>query len=218
VRNAVPYVQSVSAPDVVRAGFACDVSISASHATPGWTLLGFELEVGSEDGRTLLLTPRSSAPDGFAAQVLSQFRTTARLFDLRPGRYTLDVSGWSAQHKPLVIDVVPESLLVSLHTRGGFAGLDQRVEILSPSVARFDPGRGAPVRFVELSEARMEELENKLAALPAKSRRGETKDAADLFRHNLGFWSGENWIAIEVDDGAATAAESELIQSLRALQ
>lgn len=216
-RCAVPYVQSVEVESVARTGIALAVSIDAAHPTPGWKLLGFQLEAPAGDMFSLMLTPRSVAPEGVSAQVLTPFRTTARLIFLGPGRYTLDVAGWSAEHKPLTIDVVPQSLLVRLHTRGGFAGIDQRVEILSQSVARFDAGRGLAARFIELSDARMEQLRAGLAALPAANRRAQTSGAADLFEHTLNFWGGEHWITIEVDDLAVTGPERDLIQALRSL-
>ncbi|MEO6711572.1 MAG: hypothetical protein ABIP42_18480, partial [Planctomycetota bacterium] len=83
-RCGVPYVQSAEAPAVVRAGAGLDVVINASHPTPGWTLLGFEMEASGEDERTLVLTPRSAAPERISAQVISVFRTTPRIFNLRP--------------------------------------------------------------------------------------------------------------------------------------
>ncbi|HUR27833.1 MAG TPA: hypothetical protein VM509_06585 [Planctomycetota bacterium] len=216
-RSAVPYVNGVEAAPVARAGLPFEITIRASHATPGWTLLGFELEARGSDGRELVLTPRSAAPDGVNAQVVSSFRTTAKLADLRPGRYTLDVNGWSAQHVPLTIDVVPDSLLVSLRTRGGFAGIDQRIEIHTPAVARIDRGRGAAVQFAELSDAKLHTLLDAVASLPPKDRRADTKNSADLFEHTLQFWSNDRWITIEVDDHAATDPERAAIEALRSL-
>ena len=76
--------------------------------------------------------------------------------------------------------------------------------------------RDAGANFLELADERTEHLRQLIAALPAKNRRATTAGAADLFNHTLSFWSGDNWIALEVDDLAATPAERELIQALRA--
>jgi hypothetical protein len=212
VRCAVPYVQSVEWPRVARAGRPIAIPMLAHHATPGWTFLGFELEVGED---VLHLTPRSQAPDLFQAQVLSVFRTTATVRGLPVGRYTLRVDGWSPGGPPAVIDVLPEHLLAGVRSSGGFAGLTQTFELYDFGILRRRFREDAPPEFLELSAAQMSTLREKLAALPAKSRRASTKDTSDLFQHSLGFWSGETFVAIEVDDLAATEAETALIAALR---
>jgi len=220
VRCAVPYVRGVEYPRVVRAGRAFTLKFQLNHATPNWTFLGFELECG--DG-VLHLTPRSQAPDGVQAQVLSAFRATATLRDLSVGRYELRVEGWSpggpspVSPGPPEIEVVPEDLLVGLRTSGGFAGVAQRYEVHESGLLRRQYRRDAPAEFLELSEPQFTKLRELLGALPAQSRRAQTKGAADLFAHVLGFWSGATWVAIEVDDLAATEAERTLIDWLRAL-
>jgi len=212
-RSAMPYVQSADFPRVVRADRGLEVRILGNHATPGWTFLGFELEA---NGERLILTPRSQAPDGIVAQVLTAFRTSARLIDLRPGRYTLEVGGLTELHGRQKIDVLPGSLLASLRTRGGFAGIDQSIEFHDQGLLRRVFARDGVAQFFELHEERMERLRQLVALLPPKSRYAKTEGAADLFMHTIGFWSGSDWITIEVDDLAATDGERELIQALRA--
>ncbi len=213
IRNAVPYVVSVEYPRVARAGREIEIRILGNHATPGWTFLGFELEQGA--GK-LILTPRSKAPDGVQAQVLSVFRTSAKLIDLPIGRYTLEISGWSPGGPPATIDVLAGSLLASLRTRGGFAGIDQCIEVHEQGLLRAVMGRDQPAGFIDVDGERMTRMRELLAALPAKDRRATTANAADLFKHTLGFWSDDSWITLEVDDLAATETERNLISLIRA--
>jgi hypothetical protein len=217
VRCAVPYVNGVEYPRVVRAGRPFALEFDLNHATPNWTFLGFELECG--DG-VLHLTPRSQAPDGVQAQVLSAFRASATIRDLPVGRYALRVEGWNPGGPSPVspeIEVVPEDLLVGLRTTGGFAGVAQRYDVHESGLLRRQYRRDAPAEFLELGEAQVAKLRELLGALPATSRRAKTPRAADLFAHVLGFFSGAAWVAIEVDDLAATEPERTLIDWLRAL-
>ncbi len=212
-RSAVPYVVSVEYPRVARAGRELEIKLLGNHATPGWTFLGFELELG--DGK-LILTPRSQAPDGVQAQVLTVFRTSAKLSDLPIGHYALEISGWSPGGPPPPIDVLAGSMLASLRTRGGFAGIDQWIEVHEQGLLRAVMARDQPAGFIDVDSERMTRMRELLAALPAKDRRATTANAADLFKHTLGFWSGESWITIEVDDLAATETERNLISLIRA--
>ncbi len=212
-RSALPYVVSVQYPRVARAGREIEIRILGNHATPGWTFLGFELEQG--EGK-LILTPHSQAPDGIQAQVLTVFRTSARLSDLPIGRYTLEISGWSPGGPPATLDVLPGSILASLRTRGGFAGIDQSLEVHEQGLLRAVMARDQPAGFMDVDAGRMTHMRELIAALPAKDRRATTANAADLFKHTLGFWSGDNWITLEVDDLAATETERELIKLIRA--
>jgi hypothetical protein len=212
-RVAVPYVHSVQVPRVVRAGRPIQISIQGRHATPNWRLLGFELE--REDG-VLHLTPRSEAPDGVQAQVLSNFQVGAILRDVPVGRYVLRVEGWSPGGRPFVLDVVPEHLCARLETRGGFAGVEQVVELYDVGLLRRRWRPDQPAEFVELAAERQALLEGLRAALPSEGRSATTKGAADLFLHTLGYWSGEEWITVQVDDLAATEAERAFLEGLRA--
>lgn len=216
VRCAVPYVRSVEVPRVVSTGGPIEVEIVANHATPNWTFLGFELEIGEEGPRRVLhLTPRFQAPDGIQAQVLSVFKARATITGLVAGRYELRVEGWSPGGPPLTLDVRPARLVVGLTTRGGFAGVSQRYELFDYGLLRRQFRGDQPAEFVELDAARAESLSGLVAALPDGDRRAKTEHAADLFEHALIFPRGARWFAIDVDDLSATAAERALIDALR---
>lgn len=209
-RCAIPYLQSIQFPPVARAGRALDIQIVGNHATPGWRFLGFELET---DGDRWIVTPRSEAPEGIAVQVLTAFRTTARLTDLPVGRFTLEFGGWNKRGEPLTLEVISERMMVRLVTSGGFAGIHRQIEVHEQSIAR-RAFHGRDPEYVEWSDERMERLRELIARLPPKNRRARTQGAADLFQQQLDFWSGEKWVSIDVDDLAATKAEEELINAL----
>lgn len=221
-RLRAPYLTLVDAPRYALAGCPVPVRVGGNHPTPNWRLVGFELEVRGEDGRHLVLVARSAPPASgtVTATVIDGFQGALGLHGLVPGRWKVTVRGAEKEPLPdLTIDVLPERLRARMRITGGFAGVDQLVEVHSPGVVRLRGGMGTGVWTERriLTGAERDEINSVLAAMPARPRSGGASPGADHFVYALGWWAGESWREVTVDDGTARGEVLDLIETLRSL-
>ena len=220
----IPYVNNVVVPRVGLAALPVRVEVSGSHATPNWSFFAFLMSW--EDEQTIVLTPYSRPPTaGVAtAQVLDRFKVDAYLQGLMPGSYRVAVAGPSSvegvsmQYQSL--EVLPGRIHVRLETTGGIAGIRDLTEIYKPGVLKVAKSRapeGVQPEPRHLTPEEQSRLDLLVGALPAESSRKLSTSGSDFMQYRLGWWTGETWVEVTVDDGTSRGGVRKLIEFLRGL-
>jgi len=214
-----PFVSTVDVPEFARAGAPVLVRLHGSHPTPGWKLLGFELSQGSSENE-LVLTPRSLRPEGPALQVLSPLEACAELHGLLPGRHRVRIAGRGSESPWGEVEVLPAGIVLRLHVTGGFMGADDTLSI-------FDTGVGWRLAKRPVLDVKFHLPPDVLAAIDAalpslaEAKSPPPSAGADLFGYELGWWDGERWRRLLLDDVTLQVSPAgelpELIGRLRAL-
>ena len=217
-----PFVTGLSVPAYSLWGVPLLVSIEGAHPTPNWIQGGFELQVIDLEARELLLLPLSQPPPvrSVSAQVIERFTAEAQILNVAPGVHTLTVRGAEPEEErvePRTFEVLPGRLRVRLVTTGGIAGVNDAVELFVPGVARvrrsFGGGAGPVLHHVAPDV--LDRIDAVLGDLPRRPRSGTAAVGADLFHYRLGWWAGDGWVEVELDEGTARGAAAELIGLLR---
>lgn len=225
LRNVVQAarVTKFNLPARVLGGLPVVVHLEGTFPTANWQLCGFDVEVLDAAGFELLITPQTRPGKGaLAGQVITAFRGQAELHGLVPGRYLIYLRGSEPQEHRLParsLEVLPSRLRASLRTTGGIAGIDETIELFAPGILRLTSGRTSadtPPRYVQLSPERQADLERALGLL-AGERPGsrKTQGAADFLEYHLEWWSGEDWLAVDRDDGTIADEVGPLIHALQ---
>lgn len=212
-----PFVESIEAPARILAGEPLAVTVTGNHPTPNWTLLGFDLE--REEGRLVLVPTSEPPPDSIQLTVLEPFEREATLRGLPPGTWTIAARGHGEGLARTRVEVLGPRLLARLRTTGGFAGVNDVVELHEPGVARvvaaFDEVPGA--RLLHPAPAALARVRAALGALPSGDLRKRTAGASDLFQHHLLWRVDGRWFEVRVDDLTAEGEVAAAIEALRGL-
>jgi hypothetical protein len=213
----VPYVTEALIPRVSLGALPLRIGVAGQHATPNWKLYAFALRRESQDH--LVLVPYSQPPprDSLQAHVIEGFQGEALVQGLAPGRYRITLAGSeaAAEHPTGEVEVLPGRLHVRLEIHGGLLGVSDVVELFKPGIARAARSRSpedAPPRHLTPEE--LHQLQQLLDALPAEPRSSRTPGAADMFEYRLGWWAGDGWRAVVLDDGTAQGPAGGLIELL----
>jgi len=198
----VPYVGSLVAEDLARAGSPVRIEVRGSFPSAGWTFVGFQLERAGEGARDLILTPRADPPGGPAAQVLQPFTATAEVLIPEPGNYRVFVRGrGEGELPPASVEVLPADSLLRLRIQGGILGFDEQLDLRSSGRAKFRSNRRGGPREIELSPDKLARIVEGLERLPADLRSpAPTREAADLMSYELTYWRDGRSARIRVDD------------------
>ncbi|MBI5431267.1 MAG: hypothetical protein HZA52_00370 [Planctomycetes bacterium] len=182
------YVKSASAPERVHWGEPLELVVQGAHPTPNQQFAGFSVELGGtfRDAATggdattggdavaggertsVLVTPLSLPPpnDRPQAQVLVDFRHTATIVGLAPGRYSVRVIGRGDRPiEPLAVEITHARPWVELGFQGG------RTVRLHATGVVVDAGglRGVAPRIRVLDADERARLESAFRGLPKRS-------------------------------------------------
>lgn len=216
-------VTRVATAPVAYRGEPLAVLVNGAFPTPNWVLAGFELALGGEDGRELVLTPLCAPPtrDTVQLQVLERFEYTARITGLPPGAYRVRCAGAVADAaEPIAVEVRPARSFVELRRTGGVAGLDQTISVYGSGVAveRWArPVREPAQRFAVLrleARKRIAELAGLALAQPAPHAGVAVVDA---FALRLTVFDGQRARETSCDEPALDGARRKLADELLAL-
>jgi len=217
-----PRVSDVRVAPYALWGVPVRVTVIGTHPTPNWQQGGFSLRLLDAEMRELLVLPMSQPPptSSFSAQVIEGFSSTAELLGLSPGVHTVTAHGSEPeddQVEPRTFEVLPGRLRVRLETTGGIVGVDDSVELFVPGVARtrrgFDGEEGP--RLQHVAPAVLNRIDDVLVRMPKETRSSTPSIGSDVFHYRLGYWAGDAWVQMELDDGTARGAVAELIELLR---
>lgn len=210
--SASAYVRSATVPPRVYFGEPIEIAIEGAHPSPGWHFAGFDVRVASEDGLTsILLTPLSLAPaqDRPQAQVMCEFRCSATLAGLAPGRHELRVLGLGDEPlPPLELRVLPARAWVELELHSG-----RTVRVYTSGVVVAELPRGERrVRVLDGDErTRFEE------AYRALSRRGTgAQSSAPVEAYCLRWTLDEKHVELRGDATTLDPAALALVELLAA--
>ena len=192
------------------------VKLAGSPPTPGWKLVGFTLERGAGENE-LVLTPHSEPPKGPALQVLSPFQGVAAIIGLKPGVYRIRARGRGPERAESEVTVLPAGLVVRLRTTGGIMGLDELITLYENGVAKRVANKPAEERMFHLHPDTLRAVDERLPTLEGDD--ASPSRGADLFEHELGWWSDDEWHSIKLDSVSANGTSAgELIALLRGLR
>lgn len=213
----VPYVTEALIPPVSLGALPLRIGVGGQHATPNWKLYAFALARESE--QHLVLTPYSQPPprDSLQAHVIEGFQGEALVQGLAPGRYRITLAGAepAAEHPTGEVEILPGRLHVRLEIHGGLLGVNDAIELFKPGIVRAarsrSPEAGAPRHLTPEELVKLQQL---LDALPEEPRSSRTPGARDMFEYRLGWWAGDAWRAVALDDGTAQGPARSLIEFL----
>jgi hypothetical protein len=212
-------VTSFSAPARCAGDEPLVVRIEGSHPQPGWKVFAFGVEAGGEDGRTLLLSPRAKPPmpGGPSVQQVEPYVAEASILGLPPGRYLIAVEGVKGPAAaPVPVEITPGGVLAELTTRGGFAGIDERVTLFANGVVEARSNRPERQRMGFAAPRPFAEARALLSRLPAIAP-PVPSPGADRFQFTLRWRAPEGWREVQADEGNARGELKAAIEAVRAL-
>lgn len=179
----------------------------------------------SEDGTATLLgwdvTPLivyTLDPGQMVAQVVVPFEGETRLDAQKaPGVLPIVVRGFDGEPLRRRVDIVAANALLDLEISGGFAGIRDRVTLMTDGMIialRARDGRSASdlLSAEEMSAIR---AARDAARLTELAPRYETQGAADLFLYDLVDWGGDRAVHVTGDDMAMPPGLAAFVSMLR---
>ena len=207
------FVRSWSAAEETPGGLGLAVRVRGSLPEPGWTVVGYAVEIDDEDKDRprIVLTPYAAGLAGGA--IITHFDSTCTLFVPRPGSYLLEVRGSEEPGQAQPLEVLPTALFVSLTVSGGFAGTRQDI------VAHRDGRLSADGRVSLLPTDTFAELVERVRALPGEGTSARSL-GSDMFQYDL-TWvppSESGRVArVTFDDGTLNAPWRDVVTMLMEL-
>lgn len=163
------YVEGFDAPDRVYWGEPVEIVVRGAHPTPNWHFAGFDAQWIGGAEPYLALTPLSLPPpsDRPQVQVLEDFRVTATIAGLPPGRHVVRVRGrGDPRDEPATIRVLPARPWLELEVVR-----ERIVRVYATGVAAVESVRpDSTPRYVVLDDGERARLSNAFAALAQRAR------------------------------------------------
>jgi hypothetical protein len=115
------------------------------------------------------------------------------------------------------VEILPGRMHLRLETSGGILGLRNLTEVFKPGIVRVTRSRTPSSAPRHLRPEEQELLTDLFASLPEDPRSALTTFGSDFFQYRLGWWAGDRWREVVVDDGTAKDALARMIEFLARL-